>query len=167
MRRFHLKYAIPLKVVLTAWAIGLMSGCGASNPEASQNENIFATKAAPVLPRLNGRPPSDDRSITDPAAWQVSGEPHGKTLPIVAQRGYCVGDRPPRLAGAHVLERGAKIYVTAYVEVPRPDHRGDCMGYGGFQFGTVQLGREARGSEIYDVVGGRPVLRWPKRRFPG
>jgi hypothetical protein len=134
-------------------------GCGSE----SQNLNSENSRAQ-LLPKLTAKTAIPNKHIREPVKWWISKVAEPNQVVIYSSNGYCDGEPPPRYAGYEILERGKKVFITAYISRLRGQpgaKNGYCRGIGYTPVGAIDLGRRVRGLELYDSSVSPSRRRWP------
>lgn len=153
------------------WRLGLgamagalvlvVSGCGsASDSSTTSNGRLPSLPPEERIAAVDYRP--SGKSDLVGVRWGLAGPPTAKRIHVVASRGYCVGEAPPKFEAVRVVERGKSLYITAFGSKSTPGSAGAiCRGIGGFQRGYVELRQDPSAARLYDASTSPPTLRWP------
>jgi hypothetical protein len=143
------------------FAVMLISGCGSSTETTTSQAELIHAPPERVVPRMTDSPAPGEDNLR-PVKWRLAEPPTTNLVHLYSGAGYCVGEPPPEYQMVRVIERGRRVFITSYVQEPRPTRRALCRGIGGFQRGIVKLRQDASKVRLYDASTSPPVSRWPQ-----
>lgn len=150
---------------LIAISLGLLAstvvGCGSSEDSEPSSSPRFTMPPAEVIEPLSMTHLAPGKADLRAVQWQLVRAPMGRRVVIQSEQGFCSGEPPPKFQAVRVVEEGERVYITPYVQSPRPERDQVCRGIGGFQRGIVELGQGADKARLYDATATPSELRWP------